>query len=165
MFVCFIGYFIYLHFKFSGFPSANPLSHPPLPCFCEGAPPPTHPLLPHRPSIPLHWGIRPSQDQGPSLLLMPDKAPSAPSVLPLTLPLGSLCSVQWLAVSLCICVDQGLAEPLRKQLYQAPVSKYFLASTILSGFGVCMWDGSTGGAVSDWPFLLSLLHSLSLYFL
>jgi hypothetical protein len=92
---------------------------------------------------------------------MPDKAPSAPSVLPLTLPLGSLCSVLWLAVSLCICVGQDLAEPFRRQLYQAPVSKHFLASTIVSGFGVCMWDGAPGGTVSGWPFLLSPLLSIS----
>jgi len=29
----------------------------------------------------------------------------------------------------------------------------------------CIWDGSPSGAVSGWPFLQSLLHSLSLYFL
>ena len=50
------------------FPSTNPLSH----CLYEGAPPPTHPLLPHSSSIPLHWGIEP-QEQGPLLPLMPDK--------------------------------------------------------------------------------------------
>ena len=49
-----------------------PLS-PPL-CLYEGAPPPTHPLLPHHSSIPLCWGIKPPQDQGPSLLIMSDKA-------------------------------------------------------------------------------------------
>jgi hypothetical protein len=77
---------------FHGFPSANLLSHPLLPCFYEGAPPPTHPLLPHCPSIPLYSGIKPSQDQGPPLPLMPDRAPSAPLVL-LTPPLRYLCSV------------------------------------------------------------------------
>jgi hypothetical protein len=103
-------------------------------------------------------------DQGPPLPLMPDKAPSAPSVLPPTALLGSLCSVLWLAASIHICIGQDLAEPLKKQLYQAPVSKHFLASVIVSGFGVCIWDGSPGGAVSGWPFLQSLLHSLFLYF-
>jgi hypothetical protein len=34
----------------------------------------SHPLLPHLPSIPLHWDIEPLQDQGTSLPLMPDKA-------------------------------------------------------------------------------------------
>ena len=52
--------------------------HPTLPlffplCLYEGAPPPTHPLLPHCSSIPLHWGIKPPQDQGPPLPLMSDK--------------------------------------------------------------------------------------------
>ena len=37
-------------------------------------------------------------------------------------------------------------------------------SAIVSGFSVCMRDGSPGGAVSRWPFLQSLLHTLSLYF-
>jgi hypothetical protein len=44
------------------------------PTFYEGVPPPTHPLLPPCPGIPLHWGIEPSQDQGPLLPLMPTKA-------------------------------------------------------------------------------------------
>ena len=39
-------------------------------------------ILPHCSSILLHWGIKPSQDQGPSLPLMPDKTPSTPSVRP-----------------------------------------------------------------------------------
>ena len=132
----------------SWFPLCKPPSHPHLPCFYEGAPPPTYPLLPHHPSIPLHWGIKPSQDQGPPLTLMSDKTPSAPSALPLTPPLGSLCSVRWLTASIRISIGHDLAEPLRRLLYQAPVSKHFLASAIVSGFGVCMWDGSPGGAVS-----------------
>jgi hypothetical protein len=48
------------------------------------------------------------------------------------------CSVQWLAVSICLYICQALAEPLRRQLYQAPVSKLLLASTIVSRFGVCI---------------------------
>jgi len=54
---------------------------------------------------------------------------------------------------ICICVNQVLAELLRGQLYQAPVSKHFLASAIVLGFGVCRWEGSLDGAVSGWPFL------------
>jgi hypothetical protein len=150
---------------FPGFPSTTPLSHTSLPCFYKGAHPPTDPLPPHHPNISLHWGTKPSQDQEPPLPLMPDKVPSAPSVLHLSPTLGTLCSVWWLAESLHICIGQDLAESLRRQLYQAPVSKHFLASAIVSGFGVCMWDGSPGGAVSGWPFFQSLLHSLSLYFL
>ena len=62
-------------------------------------------------------------------------------------------------------LGQALAEPLRWQLYQAPISQHFLASTIESGFSVCRWDGSPDGTVSGWPFLQSLLHNLSLYLL
>ena len=52
----------------------SPLKTPiPLPCFYKGAPPHTHSLLPHIPSILLHRGITPSQNQEP-LLLMSDKA-------------------------------------------------------------------------------------------
>jgi hypothetical protein len=49
------------------FPSENPLSHPTSPCS------PTHPLSLPCPAIPLHWGIEPSQDQGPLLPLMSNK--------------------------------------------------------------------------------------------
>ena len=75
---------------------------------------------------------------------------SAPSVLSLTLPLRSLCSVLWLAASICICIGQALVEPLRGQLYQGPVSKNFLASAVVSVFGVYQWNESLGGAVSEW---------------
>ena len=76
---------------------------------------------------------------------MSDKTPSAPSALPLTPPLGSLCSVRWLTASIRISIGHDLVEPLKRLLYQAPVSKHFLASAIVSGFVVCMWDGSPGG--------------------
>jgi hypothetical protein len=79
---------------------------------------------------------------------MPDKSPSTSSVLPLTPPLGSLCSVQWLALSICTCIGQDLKDPLRRQLYQAPVSKH-LASAIVYGFGVCMRDGFPDGQSLD----------------
>jgi hypothetical protein len=82
---------------------------------------------------------------------------------PLTPPLVSLCL--WLAASICIYIGKALAEPLRRHPYQVPVSKHFLASAIVSGFGVCIWDGSLGEAVSRWSFLQPQLHSLSLYFL
>ena len=59
---------------------------------------------------------------------------SAPCVLSLAPPLETLCSVQWLAVCIYLCICQALAKPLRRQLYQAPVSKHLLASTIVSGF-------------------------------
>ena len=53
---------------FPGFPSKNPLCHPPFPCS------PNHSLLLLCLGIPLHWGIEPSQDQGPLLPFMPNKA-------------------------------------------------------------------------------------------
>ena len=43
--------------------------------------------------------------------------------------------IQWLSASISLCVCQALTEPLRRQLYQPPVSKHFLTSTIVSGFG------------------------------
>ena len=36
------------------------------------------------------------------------------------------------SISFCIC--QAVAEPLRHQLYQAPVREHFLTSAIVSGF-------------------------------
>jgi hypothetical protein len=108
------------------------------------------------------WGVRLVDIV---VLPMELQSTAAPSVLPLTLPLGSLCSVRWLAASIHICIGQALAEFLRGQLYLAPVSKCFLTSTIVSGFGVCRWDRSVSGAISGWPFLDFLLHSLSLHFL
>ena len=41
----------------------------------------------------------------------------------------------------------------------------FLASTIVSVFGNCIWDESPGGALSGCHFLLSLSYTLSLYLL
>jgi hypothetical protein len=43
------------------------------------------------------------------VLLIGLQNPSAPLVLPLNLPLGFLCSVQWLAASFHICIGQNLA--------------------------------------------------------
>jgi hypothetical protein len=59
-------FFIYILnvLPFPGFPSENPVSHPLSPCSL------THPLPLPCPGIPLHWGIEPSQDQGPLLPLM-----------------------------------------------------------------------------------------------
>jgi hypothetical protein len=88
--------------------------------------------------------------------------PLAPSVLSenyfiiklsLTPPLGTPHSVQWSAVSIHLCTFQALAELLRTQLYKAPVSMHFLASTIVPAFADCIWDESPNGAISGWPFL------------
>jgi hypothetical protein len=170
-------------------PPRNILSHPHSPCFYEGVPPLTHPLLPPLPGIPLHWGIHwaitgprasPPTDswQGHPLLHMQLEpcviicwwlnpwefwgvwlvyivlpTPSAPSVLSLTPLLGTPRSAQWSATDLHLCICQALPEPLRRQLYQAPLSKHFLASTVVSGFGNCISDESLGGTVYGWPFL------------
>ena len=47
------------------------------------------------------------------VLSMGWQTPLAPSVLSLTPPLGSLHSVQCLAVFICVCIGWALAEPLR----------------------------------------------------
>ena len=90
------------------------------------------------------------------------QTPSAPSVLSLTPQLETLSNV-WLQASTSVVIR--LWHSLSGDSYQisAPVSKHSLASAIVSGFGVCIWDGSPGGTVSGWPFLQFLLHTLSLY--
>jgi hypothetical protein len=75
-----------------------------------------------------------------------------PWIFSLAPSLGTLCFVQWMAVSIHFCICQALAEPLRGQLYQVTVSKLLLASSIVSRFGVCLWNESPGGAVSGWSF-------------
>jgi hypothetical protein len=64
--------------------------------------------------------------------------PPAPWVLSLALSVGTLCLVQWMAVSIHFCICQALPEPFRRQLYQAPVSKHLLVTIIVSGFGDCI---------------------------
>jgi hypothetical protein len=54
--------------------------------------------------------------------LMHLQTPSAPWVLSLAHSLGNLYSVKWKAVSIDFWICQALANPLRRQLYQAPVS-------------------------------------------
>jgi hypothetical protein len=151
----------YLHFKCYP-PSQFPFHKPPilypfplLPWGCSS----THSLPLHDPSILLPWGIEPSLDKGPPLPLMSDKAilcyiyiyihPFSSFSPSLTPPSGTPHSDPWLATIICLCICQALADPLKRELYQAPVSKHFLASPTVSGFSVCMWDGSSCGAVSD----------------
>lgn len=73
----FIGYFTYLHFisSFLVSPLETTYPIPPTPCFYVGVPQHIHPLLPLHLRIPLHWGIKTSQDQGPLLPLLQNKAP------------------------------------------------------------------------------------------
>jgi hypothetical protein len=83
------------------------------------------------------------------------QTPSAPPVLPLTPPLGTPYSDRWLAANIYLCIGQALAEPLRGQLYQAPVSKGFSVwvggwrSSLIEAGGredvcarVCLWRGN-----------------------
>ena len=93
------------------------------------------------------------------------QTPLVPSVLSLTLSLEIPHTVQWLAVSIQLGICKDLVGPLRRQLYKAPSIKHLLASTIVSEFGVCIWDGSPGGTISGWPFLQFLLHTSSPVFL
>jgi hypothetical protein len=71
------------------------------------------------------------------------QTPSAPWILFLTPPLETLCSVQWLAVSIHLCTCQVVAETFRRQLYQAPISKHFLASTIVSALPLLIGCSAT----------------------
>jgi hypothetical protein len=64
-------YFLYLYFK-CYLLSSFPLWKHSIPSHLP--PSQTHPLLLPCPGIPLHWSIEPSQDQGPLLSLMSDKA-------------------------------------------------------------------------------------------
>jgi hypothetical protein len=100
------------------------------------------------------------------VLPMGFQIPSAPLVLSLTPPLGTPCSVQWLAASICLYICQALAEPLRRQLYQAPFSKHFLASTIVSGFDdstVYGMDPQVGQFLNSLSFSLCSTHCLHIW--
>ena len=65
---------------------------------------------------------------------MEQQTPYDPWELSLAPSLGTLCSVQWMSVSIHFCIRQALTDPLRRQLYQSPVPKLLLASAIVSGF-------------------------------
>jgi hypothetical protein len=93
------------------------------------------------------------------------QSPSTPLVPSLTSLLGTLRSVQWLAVSIRLCICKALAGPLSGDSHIRLLGMHFLASTIMSGFGNCIWDESPGGTVSGWPFLQSLLYTFSPYLL
>jgi hypothetical protein len=68
------------------------------------------------------------------------QTPSTSCVFSLAPLLATLCSVPMMAMSIHSYICQAMAEPLRRQVYEAPVSKHLLASTIVSGFGDCIWD-------------------------
>jgi hypothetical protein len=108
-----------------------------------------------------------SRESGQLILLLPPWSCKPPQLFQSLLQLlhQGPHSAQWLAMSIHLYICQALAELLRRQQYQAPINMHFPASTIASGVGDSMWDGSPDGAVSGWLFLQSLLHTLSLYFL
>ena len=64
------------------------------------------------------------------VLLMGLQILSAPSGLPLTPPLGSPCSVQWLASSNHPCICQALVEHLRRQLYQTQQALLVICNSV-----------------------------------
>ena len=77
-FILFFLYCIFCLFIPQMLPPIWPLPrHPtpfPLPLPPRGCSPSTHPLPSPCPGIPLHWGIEPSQEQGPLLPLISSKA-------------------------------------------------------------------------------------------
>jgi len=167
-------FFIYISnvISFSGFHSCNHLSHRPSRFFYEGTPS----LLP---TLAFHWcPTRPSSatfsagPMGLSMCILDSGLLPGSSGWLLSYGVANpfsyfspftnssigdpvLSSVVG-CEHLYIC--QALAEPLRRQQYQASVSMHFLASTIVSVWWLYMgW--------SSLYFLQPLLHSLSLYFL
>jgi hypothetical protein len=181
--------FIYISnvILFPGFPSGNPLSHPPFPCFYEGAHPLTHPLM----------SLCSGKEQNLLFSLMlghpaftgprassPDKAIfcytfgwSHRSVHMYSLVgglnpgssgggEGVLLFLMWVANPFSYFSpfsNSSIGDPVLNTMVgcehlplylsgsgiasqeTAPVSKYFLATSVVCGFGICIWDGSAGG--------------------
>jgi len=72
--VCYLLFYLFTFQMLSLFQVSPPQPpYPSLPCFYAGIPRP-HSLLPPCPGLPLYWGIKPSQDQGLLLPLIPKKA-------------------------------------------------------------------------------------------
>jgi hypothetical protein len=59
-----------------------------------------------------------------------------------------------MAVSIHFCISQVLAEPLRRQLYQAPVSKLLLESAIVGLVVVYGMDPQVGQSLDGHSFSL-----------
>jgi hypothetical protein len=86
---------------------------------------------------------------------------SVPWVLSLAPSLGALCSVQWMTESIHFCICQALVESLRRQLYQAPISKLLLSSAKVSGFDGCYgMDPQMGQSLDAHSFSLCSKHCL-----
>jgi hypothetical protein len=83
------------------------------------------------------------------------QTPSAPWDLTIAPSLGTLCSLQRTTVKIHFCIYQALAEPLRRQIYQVPVSKILLAFTIVSGLVfVYRMDAQVGQSLDGHSFSL-----------
>jgi hypothetical protein len=50
--------------------------------------------------------------------------------------------------SIHMCISKAVAEPIKRELYQAPVSKHFLALAIGTEFCGCIWDEFLALAIS-----------------
>jgi hypothetical protein len=88
-----------------------------------------------------HWVVRPTD----FVLPMELQSPSAPPVLLPALPLGSLSSVSWLALSIHLCFGEWLVKPPKEQPHQIPVSKLLLAMlTVSSLVSTDMMDPQVG---------------------
>ena len=74
----------------------------------------------------------------------------APTILSLTSPLGTPTLNAMVGCENLGLYFKSLAGPLRRQLYQSPFSKQFLASIIRSGFGnlIAILVESQRGSVS-----------------
>jgi hypothetical protein len=106
-------------------------------------------------------GVWPIDTVAPSVGPQTPSVPSVPSPTPSSRTPELRPMVGCKISPLC----QALTKPLRRQPYQASIRKHFPTSTIMPWFGGCIWNGSLGGAVSGWPFLQSLLHTMSPYLL
>jgi hypothetical protein len=93
-------------------------------------------------------------------------------VLSLAPLLGTLCSAQWMIVSIHFCICQALAKALRRQLLSG-FCQQALVSICHSGFGGCLWYGSPSGALSVYMIVtsnsalnfVSVTHSMDILFL
>jgi hypothetical protein len=78
---------------------------------------------------------------------------ATPSVRTLTPLLGTLRLVQWLAANVNLCICKGSGRSSQETAIAGSFQHEVLDSTIVSGFGNCIWNESPDGTVSGWPFL------------
>jgi hypothetical protein len=96
--------------------------------------------------------------------------PAAPWILSLAPSLGTLCSFQWMTVSIHFCICQALAKPLRRQIYQAPVSnscwhpQYCLFWEVVYGIYPLVGQSLDGHSFSLCSELVSVTPSMGILF-